>query len=169
MVVLVKDASYTYDRFGSTGSRVGQAAYDIMSKDQPDYTAEEILDEMGKGIAAYIQEAAEEGCKKYDGKFFILHLFKKALTEHTIQNTMLQKAMCFKDRKWTPKEVMESHPNSAKTLYEVDKVAGLVKLVWTVPGWQDCKTIKKNPHLYDRDLVEWVKEATKGYQELAAS
>ena len=157
------EGKYSYDRFGSKGARVGQAVYDILSKDQPNYTAEEILDEMGKGIVSYIQDAAEKGCKEYDGSFYILHLFKKALSQHGIENAMLQKAMCFKDRKWTPKEVMEAHPNSAKTLYEVDKVNGVVKLLWTVPGWEDCKSIKKNPRLYDRDLVEWVKEATKGF------
>lgn len=155
------DKKYSYERFGKKGARVGQAVTDILSQKQQDYTAEEILEEMGKGIVNYIQEAAEKGCEQYEGKFYILHLFKKTLGQHGIENAMLQKAMCFKERKWKPKEVMDAHPNSAKTLYEVDKVNGIIKLLWTVPGWEDCKSIKKNPDLYDRDLVEWVKEATQ--------
>ena len=156
------DRRYSYDRFGSTGSRVGQAVYDIVSKDQPAYSAEEILEEMGKGIVDYIQEAAEAGLKAYQDSFYILHLFKKHLGQHDIDNAMLQKAMCFKDRLWTPKEVMEAHPHSAKSLYKVDKVAGVIKLLWTVPGIEDCRSILKTPTLYDKDLVHWVKEAIGG-------
>ncbi len=154
------DKKYSYDRFGATGMRVGQAVHDIISKEQPNYTAEEILDEMGKGIVAYIQEAAEKGCKEYKKTFFILHLFKKQLGNLGVENAMLQKAMCFPERKWLPHEVMNVHPNSAKSLYEVDPKHGLVKLIWTVPGWEDCKSILKNPNLYDPDLVGWVKEAS---------
>ena len=167
MEILV-DKKYSYERFGMKGSRVGQAVHDILSSRPQSYTAEEILEEMGKGIVAYIQEAAEKGCEAYDGKFYILHLFKKALGEHEIENAMLQKAACFKDRVWTPKEVMDAHPHATKSLYEVDKVNGLVKLLWTVPGWEDCKSIKKNPHLYDRDLVAWVKQATRPTKGKAA-
>lgn len=163
----MEENKYSYDRFGKKGARVGQAVLDILSTDQPNYSAEEILEEMGKGIVDYIQEAAEKGCKKYDSNFYILHLFKKHLSEHGVENAMLQKAMCFKDREWTPKEVMEAHPNSAKTLYLVDKVNGIVKLLWTVPGWEDCKSIKKNPDLYDQDLVTWVQEATHGLENVS--
>ena len=86
------DKKYSYERFGCNAQRVGQAVYDIISKDQPQYTAEEILEEMGKGIVSYIQDAAEQGCKKYDCKFYLLHLFKKTLSQHGIENAMMQKA-----------------------------------------------------------------------------
>ena len=59
---------------------------------------------------------------------------------------------------------MDEKPNDAKTLYEVDTKNGVIKLLWTVPGWEDCKTIKKNPGQYDQDLVKWVKEATSSYK-----
>lgn len=162
------DREYSYQRFGSKGVRVGQAVHDIISKDQPTYTTEEILEEMGKGIVSYIQEAAEKGCKEYDGPFFILHLFKKELSAMGVENAMLQKAACFKDREWKPHEVMEMHPNSTKSLYRVDPKNGTVTLQWTVPGWEDCKSVKKNPDLYDRDLVQWVLEATKPLEKASA-
>lgn len=161
----MKDKEYSYSRFGSKGARVGQAVHDIISKEQPTYTAEEILEEMGKGIVDYIQEAADKGCKAYSDRFFILHLFKKELSSVGIDNAMLQKATCFKEREWRPCEVMEMHPHSAKSLYEVDPKNGTIILRWTVPGWEDCKTIQKNPALYDRDLVAWVKEATQSFTD----
>ena len=158
------EKDYSYNRFGSKGVRVGQAVHDIISQDQPSYTAEEILEEMGKGIVDYIQEAADKGCKEYIGRFFILHLFKKELSSMGVENAMLQKCSCFKDREWKPQEVMEMHPNSAKSLYEVDPKNGMIVLKWTVPGWEDCKSILKNPSHFDPDLVRWVKEATQSFE-----
>lgn len=157
------DKKYSYDRFDTKGARAGQAVYDILSKDQPDYTVEEILEEMGKGIASYIQEEAERGCKKFDGTFYILHLFKKSMGEMNVANAMVQSARSFQTQ-FNIQEVMQSHPNSAKTLYEVDKKNGLIKLLWTVPGWEDCKSIKKNPGIYDPDLVKWVNMAIQGIE-----
>lgn len=150
---------YSYDRFGSKGSRVGQAVVDILSKPQPVYSAEEILDEMGKGIMSYIFDAVEKGVEKYKSKFYLLHLFNKTLGQFNVDNVVVQKAMAFKDRKWTPKEVMDAHPNPCKTLYEVDPQGGLVKMCWTLPAYQDCKSIMKNPALYDADLIKWIGEA----------
>ncbi len=157
------DKKYSYDRFGSKGARVGQAVHDMLSQPQPSYTVEEILDGMGKGILKYIEEEAEKGCKKYDGEFYILHLFKKAMGEHGIKNVMKQSARCFESRNWTPREVMEQHPHATKTLYKVNKMSGIIRLLWTVPGWEDCKSIRKNPVLYDPDLLQWVVQAMDGY------
>ncbi|MFP3859235.1 MAG: hypothetical protein ACLFUW_00285 [Bacteroidales bacterium] len=163
------EKKYSYDRFDSKGSRVGQAVCDILESNPQPQSVEETLEEMGKGIANYIQEAAEKGCKEYEGNFFLLHLFKKVLGEHGIENTMLQKATCFKDRCWEPHEVMEVHPNSSKSLYEVDQKNGVIKLIWSVPGWEDCKTILKNPHLYDRDLVSWVKDCIEKFPQASTN
>lgn len=158
---------YSYDRFGSKGSRVGQAVHDILSNKPSQYSAEEILEEMGKGIVNYLMEAVEKGSKEYKKKFYILHLFKKDLTAMSIDNAMLQKATCFPHRKWKPCEVMEMHPNSTKSLYECDPKNGTLTLLWTVPGWEDCRSILKNPKIYDKDLVNWVKEAVHPLQRAA--
>ncbi len=154
------DKDYSYNRFGSKGVRVGQAVHDIISKDQPSYTAEEILEEMGRGIVDYIQEASDKGYKEYDGRFVILHLFKKELSAMGVENVVLQKCSCFEFREWKPHEVMEMHPISTKSLYEVDPKNGTIVLKWTVPGWEGCRSVLKNPELYDPNLVRWIKEAT---------
>ena len=151
---------YSYNRFNSKGVRVGQAVHDILSKKSPVYTAEEILEEMEQGIVSYIQDAVEKGCAEYSGDFFILHLFKKELSSFGVDNVMMQKAACFKSRCWKPFEVMEMHPNSTKSLYKVNSKNGTVVLEWTIPGWSECMSIKRNPELYDPQLVNWVNEAT---------
>lgn len=159
----MSEKKYSYERFGSKGQRVGQAVYDILSKDQPDYSAEEILEGMGKGIVSYIQEAAEKGYHEFDGKFYIIHTFRKTLTQHDAVNIMAQKAVAFQKGPMEPSWYMKELPNHAKSLYEVDPSSGIIKLLWTVPGWEDCKSIQKTPSLYDPDLVKWVEKATKGF------
>lgn len=153
------DKKYSYNRFGTSGSRVGQAVVDILENSPPELRAEEVLEEMGKGVVAYLEEAVQEGYKKYKTTFYLLHLLKKELTYMGVENVLLQKATCFPERKWEPSEVHEAHPNHAKTLYKVDPQKGEMRLLWTVPGQEDCRSIIKSPHLYDPDLVAWVSAA----------
>lgn len=166
---MTEEKKYTYDRFGSKGVRVGQAVHDILSKEQPNISAEEMLEEMGKGVVKYIQDAAEEGYNKFEGNFYIIHIFRKTLGNLDVPNAMSQKAVGFVKGPVEPKFYMEVLPSAAKTLYEVDRKNGVIKLCWTVPGWEDCISIKKNPDLYDPDLVKWVKEATHGLETLTSA
>lgn len=159
---MTKDKKYSYDRFGSKGVRVGQAVHDLISQEQPEMTAEEMLELMGKGVMEYIQDAAEQGYKKFDSNFYIIHIFRKTLANLEVSNAMQQKAVCFIDGPKDPRFYMQELPHATKTLYEVDRKNGVIKLCWTVPGWEDCKSIKKNPGVYDPDLVKWVKDATHG-------
>lgn len=155
-----KPNKYSYDRFDSQGVRVGQAALDILQKEQPQMTAEEMMEEMGKGVVSYIQDTAEKAYKEYDEDFFIIHIFRKTLGVMDVDNVMSQKAVAFVKGPKDPAWYMDVLPNPTKSLYEVDRKNGIIKLLWSVPGWEDCKSIKKNPDIYDPDLVEWVKAAT---------
>lgn len=152
---------YSYDRFGSQGSRVGQAVYDILSKQNEEYTAEEILEGMGKKIVEYLEEAVNKGSEHYKSAFKIIHFFRKTLTQHDMDNVMSQKAHCFVEGPTDPKFFMDAAVHPAKSLFEVDPAQGTMKLLWTIPGWEDCRSILKNPAIYDPDLVKWVKEATR--------
>ncbi len=154
---------YSYDRFGKKGQRVGQAVHDIISQGQSDYTVEDIIDGFGLGsdYLDLIREEAERGKKEFDDKFYILSLMNKALGEMGISNVLKHSCRSFR-KKFGMKEVMEAHPNSAKTLYEVNVKQGEISLMWTLPAYQDCKSIRKNPKLYDPDLVKCVDAYFKG-------
>ena len=159
------DEKYIYNQRGHKEVRVGQAVYDILSKDQEAYTAEDILDGMQKGILSYLEEAAQKGLKELDGDFYILHLFDKDLTQFQVDNVMKQSAAIFPSRKWHPAEVMAAHPNAAKSLYFVDKKNGEMKEMWTVPGYQDCKSILKKPENYNSNLIKWINVALYPYSK----
>jgi hypothetical protein len=159
-----EERKYSYNRFDSKGERVGQAVMDILKKDNPVFTVEEVMDQMQYGVMNYIQDAVTQGYKHFKENFYIIHRFRKELTYFDIHNVPAQHAVCFqlgpKESSW----YMEVIPHDTKTLYEVDVKNDDIKLLWSVPGWEDCKSIKKNPHLYDRDLVSWVKEATAKFE-----
>lgn len=157
MVVLV-EKKYEYDRFNSKGARVGQAVTDILSKEQPEYTVEEILDEFGKDWLKMIQDLASEATPQYGPKFYILSLLKKDLGHFGVANVLKHSARPFKT-KMSIHQVMDAHPNATKTLFYVDSSGGEINLLWTVPGWEECKSIGKNASQYDPQLVSWVKEA----------
>lgn len=156
------DDRYSYDRFGSKGARVGQAVVDILSKEQPAYTAEDILDEYGKDHLNRIRKMADEAVKNnYQSPFYILSLLKKTLGQIGVDNALVESNRPF-NLKPKIKDVADAHANATKTLYKVDKEKGEISLVWTIPSYQECQTILKAPDLYDEALVKFVKSYADG-------
>ena len=68
------DPRYKYNRFGMKGARVGQAVADILSKDQPTYTAGEILDGFGAKFAQELEKSVNDSIGKYKSPFYIMAL-----------------------------------------------------------------------------------------------
>ena len=155
------DKQYSYNRFNSKGVRVGQAVYDILSTEHPTYSTEEVLSEMAPSISSYLHDAVEKGCAHFDSDFYIIHIFRKELGFMGVENCPAQRAHCFSKGPTDPHWFMEALPNATKTLYHVKKEDGNTTLLWSVPSWEDCKTIKKNPNVYDPDLVKWADQATQ--------
>ena len=151
---------YSYQRFGSNAQRVGQAALDIISKDQPVYTTEDILDEFGKDYLADIQKFADEEKNKFDGIFYIFSLLHKDLGQFGVGN-VLRHWKISRQTAPEPKSMMEQYKNHTKTLYEVNPQKGEITLLWSLPGFEECISILKNPDLYDRDLIKWIRGAIK--------
>lgn len=152
------DKKYTYDRFGSKGMRVGQAVYDILSKDQPTYTAEDILNEYAPKYMEEIERCVEANKDKLRNPFYIFVLTHKEMwAENVVRNWFIARQ--------TPPhgfDAVSDYPHHNKTLYLVDVKKGKMMLCWTVPGIEDCKSIMKNPMAYDPDLVRWIDECFKG-------
>lgn len=148
---------YSYDRFGSKGQRVGQAVVDILSKEQPEYTVEDILEGCGLGAdyLELIRDEAEKSKKRFYDKFYILSLIKKGLGEMGISNVLKHSCRSF-EKKFSMQEVMLAHPTSDKHMYEVDIKKGEINLIWSLPDYEQCKIIKKSPKLYDPTLAKCV-------------
>lgn len=145
---------YSYNRFGSKGERVGQAAIDLMSKTDEEYTVEEMLEGMGEKFRDGFEECVSKGIKEHKREFHVLVLTKKDLGQFGVSNVVRN---FFINRKSAPDgvDLMISYPHHMKTLYKVDP-KGDFTLLWSLPGYEDCRSIAKNPQLYDPKLVEWI-------------
>lgn len=147
---------YEYSRFGSKAQRVGQAVYDIISKDQPIQTAEETIFEFGPDFVKELEVSIETGRHKYDYPFYVLVLSKKEMWACNLMRNY------FIPRQTYPHgtDLVKEYPNYIKTLYKVSRNS--VDIMWSVPGHQDCLSITKNPGQFDPDLVSWIFQCYAG-------
>lgn len=154
----MSDKKYEYKRFGCDAKRVGQAAIDILSKNQPDQTVEETLDEYGKDYVKHFETAVKDGSKRYVNPFHVLVLSNKEMWAPNVMRNW------FIPRQTAPRahEMIYDYPNHMKTLYKIDVVSGKAELLWTLPGKQDCQSIMKTPQSYSPDLVKWIMDAFSG-------
>lgn len=164
------DERYNYDRFGSKGKRVGQAVADILSKDQPTYTVGEILEGLGPKFASELEKCINDNLDKYKSPFYILALTKKEFwADNVVRNW-------FVARQTPPycEQMMYDYPNHTKTLYVINSDRGDLKVAWSLPGYEDCKSIAKTPDSFHPELVQWVIDCFAGklnkdkYDELFA-
>ncbi len=154
----MEDKKYSYQRFGCDSSRVGQAVHDILSKEQPDYTAEEIMEGMAPKISKEFYDTVEKGNKLFDKSYLILMYFNKTLTHLGVSNVM-KMGFLIGDKKedFDPIELTCKHPNWDKTLYKIDP-KGSFEIVWHLPDFQRCQMIAKSPQKYHPDLSKWITE-----------
>ena len=148
----IQSDPYDYNRFGAKGKRVGQAALDLISKDQPYQTAGDTIDAFGPRYAEEVQKTVEQNRKKYHSPFYLLVFTKK---EYLIINAVRN---WFVARQTAPYafDMMQQYPEHTKTLYIVDAEKGKIKLLWSLPGFSDCITVASNPDIYSPDLVRWI-------------
>lgn len=155
------DKRYDYDRFGSKGKRVGQAVVDFASKDQPTYTAGEILDGYSQKYCDELQTAIDNHKNKLESPFFVLVLSHKEMwAANMVRNWFISRQ--------TPPYALElvcQYPHHMKTLYMVDAKTNDLKVCWTLPGLEDCKVILRRPQDYDPQLVTWINECFSGKLE----
>jgi len=145
---------YDYKRFGCSAKRVGQAVADIIKKDNPTQTVGETLEALSDDYAKAIEQCIEANREKLKSPFYIFVLTKKEFwAENVVRNWFVARQ--------TPPyafQTMEEYPHHTKTLYLVDAQKGKIKLVWSLPGFEDCITVAKNPHLYSPELVRWIEK-----------
>jgi hypothetical protein len=150
------------DKVKKDPAKVGQAVYDIMSKPQASQTVEETIEAMTDKYFEKLKEAAEEGVKAgFPNIFYVLLERKKETLMGNANNVLKHRYMTLPFR---PKAAVcrEECPNSDFDLYEINKSTNEITLLWTLPTKQDSRTILKNPHLYDPNLVQWIRDFDKG-------
>ena len=131
---------------------VGQAVYNLLSKDERAPTVEEIITGYADSFTKNIEEAVREGAKRYASPFYILVFSAKEMwAVNLVRNWFIGRQ--------TPPHasvLYRTYPNHMKTLYRVDASQGELRLIWTIPGIEDCRSILRHQELYDPNLCRWI-------------
>jgi hypothetical protein len=153
----MSEDKYRYNRFGSKGQRVGQAVYDILSTDQPNYSAEEIAEGMLRKITSEFEKTVEKGNQLFDHEYYILLYSNKDLTQFGVSN-VVKFGFLIGDKlaDFDPVDLTCKHPNWEKTFYKVNPKEGWFEILWHLPEWQRCQLIARDPKKYDPQLVNWI-------------
>lgn len=130
---------------------VGAAVKEILEKPKHDYEVQEIIDEYSQKYIQEVQKAVEQNFDRFESPFYIVVIHKK---EPWALNVM-RNWFITRQTKPTIGHMWREYHNFMHTIYEVDKSSCAVKLLHTLPSPEEAKTIVKNFHLYDQQLVRW--------------
>lgn len=142
-------------------AKVGQAAYDILSKDQHVQEVGETIAEMTSKYFDELIIAAKEGTKEFESPFYVVILRKKETLGGNVSNVLFHRYVR-RQTKPSPKYLRAEFPNADHDVYEIDGKLMSIKLLWTLPTAQDSQTILKNKNLYDPQLVKWIEQFQTG-------
>lgn len=145
-------------------SKVGQAVYDILQKDQSSVEVQEIIDEYQQTYLKKMEEVLQNNINKYEPPFYVVVLTKK---EPWAVNVMRNWFIARQTRP-TTKYLRSEYPNYMNTVYSFDKRTSELKILWSLPTKQDAAVVLKNRHLYDPTLVKWIEDCRDGLLDRVA-
>ena len=155
------------DKVKKDSSKLGQAVYDILSKEQQDQTVEATIEAMTPKYFEELMKAVDKGCKDFESPFYIVVQRKKETIGGAITNVLRHKYVTRQTKPYS-RFLRTEFPNADHDLYEVDSTKGTMTLLYTLPTEQDSKTILKNAECYDPKLVEWIVAYNHGSLDMKA-
>lgn len=149
------------DKIKKNPAKLGQAVYDIISKEQQDQTVEATIDAMTPKYFEELMKAVDKGCKDFESPFYIVVQRKKETIGGSVMNVLKHQYVTRQTKPYA-NYLRSEFPNADHDLYEVDSEKGTMTLLYTLPNAQDSKTILKNAECYDPKLVEWIVAYNRG-------
>jgi len=146
------------DQIKANPAKAGQAAFDILSKEQPPMETQEVIDEYKDDYLKSMVETLETNVNRYEPPFYVVVLSKK---EPWAVNVMRNWFVARQTRPTTT-YLRHEYPNHMNTVYSYDKRSSELKILWSLPTWQDSLVVLANPHLYDPTLVQWIHDCNSG-------
>lgn len=145
---------------------VGKAVYDILSKPQEEMQVEEVLEEYKHEYLEEILTCIRDNKNKYISPFYIIVLTKKEPWAVNVMRNWFIARQTKPSSKW----MRDQFPNFMQTVYSWDDRSEELKILWSLPTWQDSLVVLKNKALYDPQLVKWILEYESGMldQEVAS-
>lgn len=153
------------DKIKKDPSKLGQAVYDILSKDQQDQSVEATIDAMTPKYFEELSKAVHKGCRDFESPFYIVVQRKKETIGGSVMNVLKHQYVTRQTRPYA-NFLRSEFPNADHDLYEINSEKGTMTLLYTLPSAQDSKTILKNAEMYDPKLVEWIQAYNSGKLDL---
>jgi len=153
------------DKIKKDPSKLGQAVYDILSKDQQDQSVEATIDAMTPKYFEELSKAVDKGCRDFESPFYIVVQRKKETIGGSVMNVLKHQYVTRQTRPYA-NFLRSEFPNADHDLYEINSEKGTMTLLYTLPSAQDSKTILKNAEMYDPKLVEWIQAYNSGKLDL---
>ena len=149
----------------SNKETVGQAVQNILNGSREQCTTEDIIENYKQQYEKDFYKACEKGVEfHYDTPFYILVLQNKEFwAENVVRNYFIPRQ--------TPPhalDMVETYPHHNKILYMVNPESNQIKICWNIPGYEDCKSILKNPKGLSTQMIKWIQNAMAGKYELDA-
>ena len=141
------------------GSKVGEEVLKIHAQaHQESVTVEEILQEYQYKYLEDMERAVKDGASRYEDPFYVVVMHKKEpWSELVLRNWFIPR-----QTQPLPQDMRLDYPNHSHTVYEVNCAKGKLEVLWSLPTAQDCVTIMANQHLYDPQLISWIKQLSQG-------
>ena len=158
----------TRDKIKKNPAKLGQAVYDILSKEQQDQSVEATIDAMTPKYFEELMKAIDKGCKDFESPFYIVVQRKKETIGGSVMNVLKHQYVTRQTKPYA-NFLRSEFPNADHDLYEVNSEEGTMTLLYTLPNAQDSKTILKNAECYDPKLVEWIVSYNQGILDLEKS
>lgn len=131
------------------GTTVGAALLDVLSKPQEEMQVQEVIDEYAGSYVKELEDTVAANFSKYVKPFYIVVLHKKEPWSVNI----LRNWFVARQSQPTMKAMWALFPNHSHTVYKVTENA--CDPMWSLPTYQEARTILLNSHLYHEDLVKW--------------
>lgn len=146
------------DEINLNPARVGQAAFDILSRENDTQEVGETLEAMAPRYLKELFATIEQHKSSFDNIFYVVVLRKK---EPWAVNVLRQWFIPRSTRP-SPYVLRVDYPNHDHDVWQVNCKDSNITLEWTLPTAQDSLTILKNKEMYDSNLVNWIQLFNKG-------
>lgn len=146
------------DEINPNPSKVGQAAYDILSKPQPLQEVGETIDMITPDYLDELKKTVEENRSKYNPPFYVLVLGKKEFYAiNVVRHWFVARQTCP-----LSSDLMRDYKNFFHEVYKYDDRTGDCVLLWVLPAIWTHEEILNHWETYDPQLVAWLWDHYQG-------
>lgn len=140
------------EELGKNPSRVGQAVYDILNRQNSPQEVGETLEMMAPDYVEELKDCIRNNVTKFDAPFYIVVMGKKEMFAMNV----LRHWFVARQTEPTSQVLMHDYPNHFHEVFEYNKNTGDCRLLWALPATWCHAEIINHPETYHPQLVKWI-------------